>query len=508
MARRWTPKRFANLRRIRVIITTVVLTVASVVSFTFLAYKTVVLVVNGEKSIIKTVAMTTDGVLQQAGVTTKTHDFVQSTSGTDYVTNNDVITVRSAYQTTVTIDGTDVKFWTYAKSASQLLEFFNQNEKNAVKVTVNITNIYNKLTGGFVINAKGSVTVIYDGKQAVIKNGQQPAAAILDSLGIQLGKEDRVSVEQTTNTTILRVQRVTHSTTTQEVTIPYTSRTVYDSTMDEGTTAVVQQGEDGSKTQTYYNTLVDGVVESSTLTGETVTKQPIEQITAIGTKKVETEEDTNSSGTNTNSDSTNSDDSSDSSNSSPSRNSSNSGSSSSSSNPSSTPSSNSSTGSSNSSNSSSNSSGSSSSSSGSSSSSNSGSSSNSSSSSSSSASSSSSSISSSSSSSSSSSTWHATAAQAQAYAKALVYQYGWSDSDWSALVWLWNRESGWRWNAENKSSGAYGIPQSLPGSKMATVGSDWKDNAATQIVWGLNYIKGRYGTPSVAKQHSVSYGWY
>jgi hypothetical protein len=73
---------------------------------------------------------------------------------------------------------------------------------------------------------------------------------------------------------------------------------------------------------------------------------------------------------------------------------------------------------------------------------------------------------------------------------------------------LWKRESGWNYKASNESSGAYGIPQALPGSKMASVASDWKTNPATQIKWGLGYIEGRYDTPCGAWSHSESTGWY
>ncbi len=73
---------------------------------------------------------------------------------------------------------------------------------------------------------------------------------------------------------------------------------------------------------------------------------------------------------------------------------------------------------------------------------------------------------------------------------------------------LWNRESGWRTNAYNASSGAYGIPQSLPGDKMAAMGADWRTNFRTQITWGLVYIYGRYGNPCGAWSHSESYNWY
>mgnify|MGYP000498306815 CR=1 FL=1 len=86
--------------------------------------------------------------------------------------------------------------------------------------------------------------------------------------------------------------------------------------------------------------------------------------------------------------------------------------------------------------------------------------------------------------------------------------YGWSGDQWSCLDALWQRESGWNHLAQNPYSGAYGIPQSLPGTKMATAGSDWATNPATQIRWGLSYISGRYGTPCGAWGHSESVGWY
>lgn len=97
---------------------------------------------------------------------------------------------------------------------------------------------------------------------------------------------------------------------------------------------------------------------------------------------------------------------------------------------------------------------------------------------------------------------------AQAIAYDMVAARGWGEGEFSCLVALWNRESGWRVNAYNASSGAYGIPQSLPGNKMATAGEDWATNPATQISWGLGYIGGRYGAPCGAWAHSNAVGWY
>ncbi len=97
---------------------------------------------------------------------------------------------------------------------------------------------------------------------------------------------------------------------------------------------------------------------------------------------------------------------------------------------------------------------------------------------------------------------------AKAVARALAAERGWGDDQFSCLDSLWTKESNWRWNAQNASSGAYGIPQALPGSKMASAGSDWRTNPSTQITWGLGYISGRYGTPCAAWNHSMSVGWY
>jgi hypothetical protein len=97
---------------------------------------------------------------------------------------------------------------------------------------------------------------------------------------------------------------------------------------------------------------------------------------------------------------------------------------------------------------------------------------------------------------------------AQAEAWNQVQAFGWGQDQFNCLVALWNKESGWRVNAANSSSGAYGIPQSLPGSKMASAGADWQTNPATQIKWGLGYIKGSYGTPCGAWGHSQATGWY
>jgi hypothetical protein len=94
-------------------------------------------------------------------------------------------------------------------------------------------------------------------------------------------------------------------------------------------------------------------------------------------------------------------------------------------------------------------------------------------------------------------------------ARAMLPAFHWSGGQqFKYLNWLWERESGWNKYAYNPYSGAYGIPQALPGSKMASAGPNWRSNAATQIRWGLRYIKARYGSPRRAWNHSQATGWY
>jgi hypothetical protein len=114
----------------------------------------------------------------------------------------------------------------------------------------------------------------------------------------------------------------------------------------------------------------------------------------------------------------------------------------------------------------------------------------------------------------------ATAAQAQssqalksavaknkAIAKPMVSKRGWNRAQFRCLERLWSRESGWNHRAGN-GSGAYGIPQALPGHKMSAKGRDWRTNPRTQIAWGLGYIKQRYGSPCRAWAHFQSHRWY
>lgn len=474
-----------------------VVLLASIIFFAITARKTVALTVNGETKNVATYSASVPRFLESQGVKTKSHDFIDSTNEKAGLTNHDVVTVRSAYQTTINIEGQDVPFWTYATSADQLLGFFKANDQNAAKVSVDVGNVYNQLTGGFVINKAGPVTVIADGKTSIAPNGKLTAASILDSKNITIGKDDRVSVSEENGQTILRVQRVTHGEETRDVALPFSTRTVVDSSLQPGQTEIRQAGQNGNKQQLYDVTYVDGQAESSTLKSETVTQVALDQVVAVGpaapAAPAPSTGNDNGTGTDKDNGSNNNDSSKD--------NNSNNNSTPSTPAPStpsqqpsqpsqpstpsapaqqpqqpskpsqpapapspapapapapSTP--------------------------------------------------------------SHGGLWHASGTVAQTYACAMVMQHsgwGWGQGDCQPLINMWNKESGWRWNAQYYNNGrndpynnAYGIPQSYPGSKMATFGSDWLDNSATQIDWGLSYIHSRYGSPTGAWNHWQQTGNY
>lgn len=467
MARRWTPQRFVTLRRIRVIACIAATSIALAGSFAFTARKSVALNINGQTTQVTTYAMTATRLLEEQGVDIKTHDIVTTSSG-DQLANHAVVTVQSAYQTTINIDGTAVPFWTVATSADQLLGFFEENQNNAAKITVDIKNVYNQLTGGLVINQSGPVTVIADGKSSAAPNGKLPAASILDSKGIVLNKEDRVSVEKDSDETILRVRRVTHGEETRTSVIPFSTQTIIDPNLAEGQADVRQQGVNGEKTQVYDVTYVDGVAESETLKSETVTSMAIDQIIAVGAAKSDT--DKGSDKKSDSADNGKADSGSNNQHESSNNNAGNTGGNNTGNSGNTGNTGNTGGGTNNNSGSSGSDSG--------------------------------------TTTTPSGRLWHATVAQAQAYAAGAAAQRGWTGNDWDCLIKLWNRESRWLWYAENASSGAYGIPQSRPADKMAAFGANYRDDAAVQIDWGLWYIAQTYGSPSKAWQHSEQIGWY
>ena len=87
-------------------------------------------------------------------------------------------------------------------------------------------------------------------------------------------------------------------------------------------------------------------------------------------------------------------------------------------------------------------------------------------------------------------------------------EFGWNNYQYGCLQTLWRHESNWNYKSHNKASGAHGIPQALPATKMEIVGTDWRTNPVTQITWGLKYIQERYNTPCAAWSKFKRSNWY
>lgn len=514
------------MRIIRAVFSACIVCAMAVASFFVATQRTVALTINGETKTVKTYAMSVDRLLEQQELTVSTHDIVTSTHN-GAIENGDSVTYCQAFETTLSINGASVPFWSCASSAQELLNFFSESEREAMSIKIDIANAYNQLTGGFTISGGDPVTVIVDGKSTTIDGGNRTAASLLDACGIILGSNDRVSVEQDGDTTILRVQRVTYGTRTQDVTTPYSTQYITDASLAPGEQKVERAGTDGIVTQTLQVTYVDGVEESSSVTSETTKQLEVDEVIGVGPAQTQPEAQSSDSSDSSSPSSSSGSSSSDSSSSSSAGNSSSSDAATSSSSasssasasasaspspsdsasqspspsasepdaptpaesstsaqtptetstptqtptetptatqkptqtPTQTPSDSNNTDSTNSSNTS-----------------------------------------------DSGTVWHATVAEAKAYAKAAMASYGWtSDEEWTALEQLWTRESNWLWYADNPSSDAYGIPQALPGNKM---GTGWHDNAAVQIAWGLYYIRQTYGDPVNAWETWQKRGWY
>lgn len=460
MARRWTPRRLIVMRRARIIACVLSISLTATSLFIFTAKKSVAMIINGKTHIVSTYSTNPIRLLEEQHVPVKTHDQIISSSG-DILTNHSTVTVRSAYQTSITVDGVTIPFWTVATSVDQLIGFFKANAKNASRITVNLQNIYDKLTCGLSINKKGPISVIADEKTRIVQNGDLPASAILDSQGIVLGKEDRVSVEEDDGNTVLRVSRVTHGKETRTVSLPFATQTVVDPKLPANSRVVQQVGVNGEREDVYNVTYVDGKAESATLVSQNLVKPAVNQVIAVGKaapapihknntntqKSKQSKQQTNAQPKKQNTEQPAKQEKKNSQQ--PTQQQTASAAPAPAANPPApAPSSN------------------------------------------------------------PDSLVHATPEQAKLFAQGAAAQMGWTGKEWEDLLWLWNRESGWRWNAENPSSHAYGIPQALPANKMSSAGANWHEDAAIQISWGLSYIKSKYKTPSGAVKHSREIGWY
>lgn len=424
------------------------------------SHTTVMLEVNGVSRPVTAWGNTVGDALAVAGVNVGSSDLIQPGIG-DVVREGDTIVVRTSKAYTVTVDGQSRTLWTTAASADSILADAAPLG-STVTLAADRSSSRDELTP--LVSRARNVIVNVDGttREVAVRPGQD-ARAILDAAGVSVHPLDRVTVaNDATGELMINVSRVTRGQATETVEIPFNETTTTSSDLFVGESQVTTTGVNGVTTWTVWQEKNGDEVLTSVPITEHSTSQPVTQVRAEGTKeatpaalmaagidpKASLEEKTEADGT-------------------------------------------------------------------------------------------------------TSVRYRAklgtistkeeiaaiagdakntdaatqaaaAAAAAEAgavptnysgedprsLAKPLVAAQGWSDSEYQCLVLLWNRESQWNPYAENASSGAYGIPQSLPGSKMASAGADWRTNPITQINWGIGYIKGRYGTPCSAWAHSNAVGWY
>ncbi len=279
----WTPRRFARRRVWRIIIAACATLAACGAGFIVNQRKSIALEVDGKTKQVTTYAASLPEFLKQQHVTIQSHDQAQSQSGY-WLSNDDIVRVRKAYEVMLNIDGHIVPYWTYANSAAQLEQYFHQNDQEASKVSVDIPNVYNELSGGILLDTTGNVQVIANGKTSTV-NGNQTVASILDSEGVNVGPDTLVSVQHRNNQTVLMVQKVSYATVTKTVNIAFNVQTVMDPNLYQGTTVIRQQGVQGSQTQTLKLTYLDGKQYSEQLLKSVINKPAVNEIIALGTKK-------------------------------------------------------------------------------------------------------------------------------------------------------------------------------------------------------------------------------
>lgn len=352
--------------------------------------KTVSLVVDGQRSSLRTTADSVGEALGQAGYHPDAHDII-APAVSDRIHDGSTIVFKRGRLLRLYVDGSERNVWTTAPTVAAALSQLGYSTQDFTSVSrsrrlpLSPTDI--------AVRTPKELTVVHDGTTQTVTSTDATVGAVLSDLDIAVGAADRVS--PAVNSAPLDgmrivVQRVTERTETRTSSVPYSTRSTNDPSLSKGTTQVVSPGQDGLARVTYAVVYVDGTLAGRTAIQTVMLREPVSKIVKVGTQAVPTAPPV-------------------------------------------------------------------------------------------------------------------TPGSAQAIAQTMVSARGWDSGQFNCLVTLWGHESGWRVNASNPSTGAYGIPQALPGSKM---GAGWQTDASVQISWGLGYIASRYGTPCGAWSYWQSTGWY
>jgi uncharacterized protein YabE (DUF348 family) len=352
--------------------------------------KTVTILVDGVPSQVEVVYGSVAEVLAGQGISLEPRDTV-SPGLDEIVGDNTQIEVHRARQVTLSIDGRSGVYWTTATSVAEVVADLGLKDLD-VATTHDLETTIGRDGILLGIDSAKDVVIVADGQTTELHAAGRVADA-LAAAGVSFDDDDILSYEPTqwlvNGLEIVRV-RVDTEVVTRDVEIPYERQTRDNPDVYVGTNTVVTPGVPGVKSETVKLRYHDGVLAEETVLASVVGREPIAEVTEVGTKPMPV----------------------------------------------------------------------------------------------------------------------VVTGDAQAIAYRLLQERGWGDDEFTCLQNLWQRESGWRYNATNPYSGAYGIPQALPGSKMASAGDDWQTNPETQIIWGLGYIAGRYSTPCGAWGFFQSNNWY
>jgi uncharacterized protein YabE (DUF348 family) len=366
--------------------------------------KTVAVDVNGDRTVVTTLASTVGGLLADRGVEVSERDLVAPATTAPVPRNGEVV-VRTARELSLEIDGRVEEVWTTGATVGEALADVGVRAED-VRLSVSRSAPVARLNEPVEVFTPKEFTAEVDGEVLTTVTDATTVGEALQELGVVVGEADTVSAPLTDAAADGMTVGVTRSIAedgTETTVVPFDVVEEKDPTLLKGEKKVTQKGRAGERIVTFTATVVGGKEVDREVLTEVVVSTPRDEVVKIGTKDPPPKPKQTQA---------------------------------------------------------------------------------------------------------TSSVPQASVKVSAGSAKAIARDLVPDDDQFKCLVALWDRESGWRTTASNSYSGAYGIPQALPGSKMASAGADWRTNPATQIEWGLGYIKGRYGTPCDAWGAFQSKGWY
>jgi uncharacterized protein YabE (DUF348 family) len=258
---------------------------------TYVAYdKSITLSVDGRTQTVHTFAGTVGAVLAADGISTGSKDVVSPASGSS-ASNNETITVRYGRPLSLQVNGVSRTAWVHFPTVSGALQELGVRTSGATSTEPMSADIPRSGMSGLVVYTLRHVTFLVDGKTVQVSTTAATVTAAMAQAGITLRNQDAPSVAAAsvpTDGETISINRITGTTETKQISIPFQITKVNDSSQYVGTTSVTTQGVDGQETVTYAVQVVNGVKQAPKQISETVTKQPVNEVESVGTKALPT----------------------------------------------------------------------------------------------------------------------------------------------------------------------------------------------------------------------------